>query len=73
MCEIEEGEEVPVHLMGIGQSVSQGPGGKQDQDTGDLFFICTSLTRYPVQVLCILKLDVSSSLPGWISCTFFLH
>ena len=51
MCEIEEGEEVPVHLMGIGQSVSQGPGGKQDQDTGDLFFICTSLTRYPVQVL----------------------
>ena len=27
------------------------PGGKQDQDTGNLFFNSTSLTRYPIQVL----------------------
>ena len=49
MC--EEGEEVPLHPMGIGQSVSQEPSGKQNQDTGDLFFMSTSLTRYPLQVL----------------------
>ena len=30
---------------------SREPGGKQDQDTGDLFFISTSLTRYPLQLL----------------------
>ena len=30
---------------------SREPGGKQDQDTGDLFFISTSLTRCPLQVL----------------------
>ena len=27
------------------------PGGKHDQDTGDLFFISTSLTRYSPQAL----------------------
>ena len=58
MC--EEGEEVPLHPMGIGQSVSQEPSGKQNQDTGDLFFMSTSLTRYPLQVLWmwILKSDL---------------
>ena len=30
---------------------SREPGGKQDQDRGDLFFISTSLTRYPLQLL----------------------
>ena len=68
MC--EEGEEVPLHPMGIVQSVSQEPSGKQNQDTGDLFFMSTSLTRYPLQVLLmwILKSDISSSSSGWRSC-----
>ena len=30
---------------------SREPGEKQDQDTGDLFFISTSLTKYSIQVL----------------------
>ena len=30
---------------------SREPGGKQNQDTGDLFFISTSLTRYPLQTM----------------------
>ena len=45
------------------------PEEKQDQDTGDLFFNSTSLTRYPLQVL---WLDISS-LPHqfkiWQYCT----
>ena len=45
------------------------PEEKQDQDTGDLFFKSTSLTRYPLQVL---WLDISS-LPHqfkiWQYCT----
>ena len=32
-------------LMNKQETGSQEPGGKQDQDTGDLFFISTSLTR----------------------------
>ena len=68
MC--EEGEKVPLHPMGIRQSVSQESSGKQNQDTGDLFFMSTSLTRYPLQVLLmwILKSDISSSSSGWKSC-----
>ena len=38
-------------LMNKQETGSQEPGGKQDQDTGDLFFISTSLTRCPLQVL----------------------
>ena len=34
-------------VIGQQETASQEPGGKQDQDTGDLFHIFTSLTRYP--------------------------
>ena len=30
---------------------SREPGGKKNQDTGDIFFISTSLTRYPLQTM----------------------
>ena len=30
---------------------SREPSGEQDQGTGDLFLNCTSLTRYPLQVM----------------------
>ena len=42
------GEQKPLNKQ---KADSREPSGEKDQDTGDLFFNCTSLTRYPLQVM----------------------
>ena len=44
-------QPLPSRSVNKQQADSREPGGKQIQDTGDLFFIYTSLTSYALQVL----------------------